>query len=177
MSDTPISTRYGVAIGLVYGKEIYLSRRTETVVAFPKKWQFINGRMHGTEQSKTAAIRLVEQQAGIFLEENRLHPMPHIEIPNSGEFYYVYFVHLTENEKPATDDINERCRGPWKQFPIEKAAILDVVTGIRPILRNLQAALKRVESENLRNKVLSTSTAEEISSQMADQVAFQYGVD
>ena len=138
------STRYGVAVGLFKGKEVYLSRRSEKII-FGKKWQFINGRMRGAEVSAEGALRLVEEQTGITITKDRLHDVGNISVEQTGEFYYVYLVHLKEGECPTNPD--EKIRGPWRLFPMEASIVLDLVPGVRNILRKLHKCLAKVELE------------------------------
>lgn len=138
------STRYGVAVGLFKGKEVYLSRRSEKLI-FGKKWQFINGRMKGAEVSREGALRLVEEQTGITITSDRLHDVGSISVEQTGEFYYVYLVHLKEGECPTNPD--EKIRGPWRLFPMEASIVLDLVPGVRNVLRGLHRCLKKMETE------------------------------
>lgn len=138
------STRYGVAVGLFKGKEVYLSRRSEKLI-FGKKWQFINGRMKGAEISREGALRLIEEQTGITITSDRLHDVGSVNIEQTGEFYYVYLVHLKDGECPTNTD--EKMRGPWRAFPMEASIVLDLVPGIRNILRGLHRCLKKIETE------------------------------
>jgi len=66
------NTLYGAAVVLIKNKQIYLSRRTEKVM-FPKKWQFINGRLRNMEQSMDTAERLVEEQTKLKIDRRRLY--------------------------------------------------------------------------------------------------------
>ena len=138
------STRYGVAVGLFKGKEVYLSRRSEKLI-FGKKWQFINGRMKGAEVSREGALRLVEEQAGLKITSDRLHDVGSISIDQTGEFYYVYLVHLNEGECPSY--MEEKRRGRWRLVAMEASIVWDLVPGIRNILRGLNRCLKKLETE------------------------------
>jgi 8-oxo-dGTP pyrophosphatase MutT (NUDIX family) len=142
MTNEILSTRYGVAIGLVKDKEIYLSRRAE-VVMFPKKWQFVNGRMRGAELSRDAAVRIIESETGIVINKERLHDTGTLTVDESGEFYYVYLVHLNEGECPSIS--SETFHGAWRAFPLPSAVVLDLVPGLRKVLRGLYRALTTVE--------------------------------
>ena len=139
--DTP-ATMYGAAIGLFDGKEVYLSRRIDTP-QFPKKWQFVNARLRPSEQSQSGAIRVVEDQTGIQLTNDRLHYVNAITLTDTHEFYYVYLVHLRADEKPINSDT--KYRSEWKKFKLENAVVLDLVPGIRTILRRLLRCLIKVE--------------------------------
>ena len=136
-------TRYGVAVGLIKDKAIYLSRRIDTPM-FPKKWQFVNGWLWGSEQSQDAALRVVETQTGIKIEKDRLNYINSLTVTESNEFYYIYLVHLEDSETPTNTDI--KYRSDWKLFPLEAASILDLVPGLRTIIRRTRIALVRVEA-------------------------------
>jgi len=136
-------TLYGAAVLLVKDKQVYLSRRTEKVM-FPKKWQFINGRLQHLEQSMGAALRLVYEQTGIKIEDKkRLHFTRTVDVESTNEFYYVYLINLNKYETPV--NTCERWRGDWRLFKMESAVVLDVVPGIRGILKGLHRGLTKYE--------------------------------
>lgn len=141
MIDDKPKTLYGAAIGLFKGDEVILSRRIDTP-KFPKKWQFCNGRLRGQEQSQDAAIRIVKEQTGIQLDKKQLHYINSISLAESHEFYYVYLVHLKDDEKPTNTDT--KYRSNWRQFKLGNACVLDLVPGIRNILRKLLSCLIKV---------------------------------
>ena len=145
MSDI-LSTRYGVAVGLFKDKKVYLSRRSEKTI-FPKKWQFVNGRMKGAELSHAAAVRIVEEHTGIILTPERLHDIGNITVDESGEFYYVYLVHLQDGECPINFDNKFNFYGNWRAFSMESSIVLDLVPGLRNILRKLYKCLMKIEGE------------------------------
>ncbi len=142
MSDE--HTRYGAAIGLFKGKEIYLSRRID-VPLFPKKWQFVNGGLKGSEQSLDAAMRVVAEQTGITIDKSRLHYITGIPCTQTNEYYYVYLVHLQDLEIPVNTDIQHR--SDWRLFSLESAIVLDVVPGLRHILVKARRGLLKLEAE------------------------------
>ena len=152
------STKYGVAIGLVNGKELYLSRRSEKVV-FGKKWQLINGRLRGSETSKEAALRLVWEHTNIPMSTLRFHDVGNIHLAESHEFYYVYLVHLRADEKPVETTDHERWRGPWRSFPLDRAVVLDLVPGVRNVIKKLYKSLKKVEASQLTEKEKAAADA------------------
>lgn len=149
MIEKDTATRYGAAIGLFQGKEIFLSRRVDTPL-FAKKWQIVNARLKGIEQSQEGAIRIVEDQTGIQLTRDRLHYISSITLSDTAEFYYVYLVHLKDGETPINSDTKYRTE--WKKFKLENAVVLDLVPGIRPVLRKLLRCLIKVEALE-KNKV------------------------
>ena len=138
------NTLYGAAVVLIKNKQIYLSRRTEKVM-FPKKWQFINGRLRNMEQSMDTAERLVEEQTKLKVDRRRLFFATNITVSESNEFYYVYILNLTADEVPL--NTCDRWRGDWRIFPLDKASVLDVVPGIRPIIKALHRTLLKVEAD------------------------------
>jgi len=138
------NTLYGAAVVLIKNKQIYLSRRTEKVM-FPKKWQFINGRLRNMEQSMDTAERLVEEQTKLKIDRRRLYFATNITVSESNEFYYVYILNLNEDEVPL--NTCDRWRGDWRIFPLDKASVLDVVPGIRGIIKGLHRSLLKLESD------------------------------
>jgi 8-oxo-dGTP pyrophosphatase MutT (NUDIX family) len=148
-------TRYGTAIGLFKGKEIYMSRRID-VPLFPKKWQFVNGRLKGAEQSLDAAVRIVKDQTGITVDKSRLHYVTGIPYTATNEYYYVYLVHLQDSEIPVNTDSAHR--SDWKLFVLGAAIVLDVVPGLRHILVKAHKGLLKVEAESDPNRYESTDT-------------------
>jgi len=139
------NTLYGAAVVMIKDKEVYLCRRTEKVPSFPKKWQFANGRLRHTEQSLNTAVRVMEEQTMLQIDVKRLHFVQNVTIDETNEFYYVYVLKLLEGEVPM--NTCNRWRDDWKLFPLEKAVVLDVVTGIRPILRALNRTCKKVQDK------------------------------
>lgn len=145
---TDIKTRYGVCVGLVKDREIYLSRRIDTKT-FPKKWQIVNGYLKdGFELSYDAATRIIEQETGIHIDSPRMFSAKTLTLPGSSEFYYVFLVHLAEDETPAPVDEKEMNHSEWKSFPLDKAIVLDMVPGLRKIIRSLKLSLKKYEEGN-----------------------------
>ena len=134
-------TKYGAAIGLFRGKEIYMSRRID-VPLFPKKWQFVNGRLKGSEQSLDAAIRILQEQTGIKIDKSRLHYITGIPYTATNEYYYVYLVHLQDLEIPINTDIEHR--SDWKLFSLEAAIVLEEYdcASINNIIKTCQTMLK-----------------------------------
>ena len=139
-------TKYGAAIGLIKGDEIFLSRRVDTPV-FPKKWQFANGRLRGEEDSKDAATRIVEEQTGIYIAKPRLHFLHSIQVTETAEFYYLFLLHLNEGEVPMIQTIYWKHYSDWKSFKLEKAVVLDLVPGIRTPIRKLLITYLRLKSQ------------------------------
>jgi len=139
------TTTYGVAVGLVKDRGIYLSRRIDTPL-FPKKWQFVNGAMKQGENGHTASIRIAQDQTGLIIAGSKLHYIGSITIDAADEFYFVYLVHLKEHEVP-TNNNGVTDRSDWKLFKMNAAVVLDLVPGLRHILFKLNKALLKVDLE------------------------------
>lgn len=135
------NTIYGAAVVMIKDKDVYLCRRTEKVI-FPKKWQFINGRIQHTEQSMDTAVRILEEHAMLKIDKKRLHFLQNVTIEESNEFYYIYVINLKEGEVPM--NTCNRWRDNWKLFPMAKAGVLDVVPGIRGVIRTLERTRRTV---------------------------------
>jgi len=137
------STIYGAAVALIKNKQIYLFRRTEKVL-FPKKWSFISARLRNTEQSMDTAARIITEQSSLKIDKRRLFFATNVTVEESNEFYYVYIVNLNNDEIPL--NTCDRWRGDWRIFPLDKASVLDLVPGIRPIIRGLHRSLVKIET-------------------------------
>ena len=140
------NTIYGAAVGFFRGKEVYLCRRIDTPL-FPKKWQFANGRLHGTEQSQDAAVRIMAEQTGIKIDRSRLNYVTSLTINETNEFYYIYLVHLEDSEIPVNMDMVYK--SDWKLFSMKASVVLDLVPGIRHILLKLHRALIKFEAREV----------------------------
>lgn len=144
-------SRYGVCVGLFKGKEVYLSRRMD-VLAFPKKWQFVNGYLRDTinanEISQDAAVRILKEDTGLDIHRNRLHYINLLDV--AGEYYYLYLVHLNDDEIPQDKPFlpgEPTIHSDWKVFPLDKALVLDLVPGLRTVIRKLHKCLNKLEEE------------------------------
>lgn len=153
-TTTTTKTKYGAAVGLIKGEEIFLSRRVDTPV-FANKWQFANGRLRGEEDSKAAACRIVEEQTGIFTTPDRLHFLHAIQLTEVDEFYYLYLLHLKPVEAPILQEVYKKYFSDWRSFKLDKAVVLDLVPGIRVPIRKLLITLLRLKSEETRQRALS----------------------
>ena len=139
MNESPL---YGVAVALVKDKRVFLSRRMNTVI-LPKKWQFINTRITGIEQSQDSAVRVVEDETGVKLSKDRLYYTSYLSLPQLKEYYYLYLVGLRADETPI--EIKNNFRSSWRSFKIDDALVLDVIPGIREILKKMSVSLKAWE--------------------------------
>lgn len=151
---------------LIKNKQIYLSRRTEKVM-FPKKWQFINGRLRNTEQSMATAERIIEEQTKLKIDPKRLFFATNITVGESNEFYYVYIVNLKDDETPV--NTCERWRGDWRLFPLDKASVLDVVPGIRGIIKGLHRSLLKMEAQETVDKIMGPNLPKSQPQQQQEQ--------
>jgi hypothetical protein len=147
MSEKLSNTIYGTAVALIKDRQIYLNRRSEKMASYKKKWQFTNGRIIGTEASLDAGVRLINEQANInTINKMRLDFATTIQIEETREFYYVYLVNLTDNETP--ENTYPHLRGEWRRFELKDAIVLDVVPGIRGIIKGLYRGLIKFEKQS-----------------------------
>ncbi len=138
------NTIYGSAVAVLKDGQIIMSRRSESVI-FPKKWQFVHGRLHTGEMSIKAAIRLVYDQMDISIEDKmRFKFVKSIENDEKREMYFVYLLSLNSDEMPV--NTCDRFRGDWRAFDLEKAIPLDVIDGVRPILKKLHKTKLKYET-------------------------------
>lgn len=140
------NTIYGAAVAMIKDREVYLCRRTEKVI-FPKKWQFVNGRLQHTEQSMVTAVRVLEEQTMLKIDMRRLHFVANITVDETNEFYYVYALNLKEGEVPM--NTCNRWRDNWRLFPFDKAIPLDVVCGIRPVLKAFERTRRKFDANQI----------------------------
>jgi ADP-ribose pyrophosphatase YjhB (NUDIX family) len=148
-----MNTRYGAAVGLIKGNMVYLSRRSEKL-PFGKKWQFVNGRLNSNETGQSCALRVVKEQTGIDLTKDQLYFINSVSIDDTKEFYYIYLVHLDLDEMPFC--VENNFRSGWRLFKLEHACALDLVPGIRHILRKLFKSYEKIESEKMEESIRET---------------------
>lgn len=155
---TPKHTIYGSAVGVIKDRQIYLSRRTENVVR-PKKWQIVHGVLRSGEQSMDAAIRILHDQTGILITDKyRMQFVGSINTDDKSENYFLYLLNLNPDETPK--NTCERFRGDWRLFELEKAEVLDVLEGVRGVLKKLNRSLKKYQSfQKYKSGVLSEGEA------------------
>jgi len=127
------TTKYGVVLAVLKDGQIYMSQRTDSVT-YPKKWNVISGMQRPDEQSIDTAYRLLTEQMLIHAEKKRFHFVESINTVTN-ELFYVYLLSLNPLEVPC--NTKKEYRNEWRLFPIKKSMILDVVPGIRNIVRNL----------------------------------------
>ncbi len=138
------NTIYGVAVAVLKDSKIFLSRRTEVVIN-PKKWQFVHGRLHKEEPSVNGAMRLVEDQMDVNITDcMRFKFVSSVSCCEGQEHYYMYLLNLKTEEEPI--NTCDRFRSDWRLFDLEHAETLDVLEGIRPIIRKLKKTKLKFES-------------------------------
>jgi len=141
--QTP-NTIYGVAIGMVKHGQVYLSRRKESVL-YPKKWQFVNGRMRDDAHAVDEAARIFKDQTDISVKDKtRFIFVKGISSHEYREFYFTYLINLTEDEIPK--NTCDRFHDDWRPFNLDKAEMLDVVDGLRPVLKQMKKTKSKYES-------------------------------
>ena len=127
------TTKYGVVLAVLKDRQLYMSQRTENVT-YPKKWNVISGMMKADEQSIDAVDRMLGEQMLIKAEKKRFHFVESLNTVTN-ELFYVYLLNLNPLEIPS--DTKKEYRNEWRLFSVKKAMVLDVVPGIRNIVRNL----------------------------------------
>lgn len=145
MSDI-LKTKYGAAICLFKGNNVYLSQRTWNQLHYSNLWQFIHGYMIGDyERYADAAVRVVKLETGIELPVARLCYIKSFMLGN--EFYYTYFVHLKDDEEPRTPTAKDlTLRSGYVSFPLERAANLMLVPNLEKMLRTALKTSGRLSS-------------------------------
>lgn len=143
MTDIP-KTKYGAAIFLFRGKEVYLSQRMWNQLHFSNMWQCIHGYVSGDyERYADAAVRIVKAETGIELTVARLSYIKSFML--GSEFYYTYFVHLKEGEEPRKPTAKDLIlRSGFTSFPLERAVNLLLVPGLEKMLRKALSTFSRV---------------------------------
>jgi ADP-ribose pyrophosphatase YjhB (NUDIX family) len=148
------NTMYGAAVVLVKGDAIYLCRRGEGALVFPKKWQFVNTHLKHIETSIESAVRAIKEQTNLNVDKQRLCFIDWLNIDSTNEYYYVHAVNLKPDEFPENTDSD--VRGDWRAYPLNKAIVLDVVPGIRSIMIKLYRSHKTISDKENEYKYLET---------------------
>ena len=146
MIDTP-KTKYGAAVCLFKGEEVYLTQRQWNQLHFSNMWQFIHGYVSGDyERYADTASRIVKKEAGLVIPVQRLCYIKSMMLGN--EFYYTYFVHLKDDETPMAPTAEQLAlRGAFVSFPLQRAVNLMLVPGLEKMLRT---ALRTLEKSAIR---------------------------
>lgn len=145
-NQSNVKTIYGTIVIVTQGEKVLLSRRLETPM-YSKKWQLINGRMHGgNEASSDTAVRVLERETGIQLPKEELIFMGSLTLSEIHQFYYIYAVNIPI-ATPLSDDSKKQTkhRSDWRFFNLNNAVVLDVAPGIRSILIKLASGLNKVK--------------------------------
>lgn len=142
MTDIP-KTKYGAAVCLFKGKEVFLTQRMWNQLHFSNMWQFVHGYVVGDyERYADAAVRIVKAEAGIDLPVQRLCYIKSLML--GSEFYYTYFVHLNEDETPKTFTAKQlELHSAFVSFPLERAVNLTLVPGLEKMLRTTLRAWEK----------------------------------
>jgi len=142
MTDIP-KTKYGVAIALFKGNEVYMSQRTWNQLHYSSDWQIVYGYVSGDyERYADAAVRVTKEETGINLVISRLCYIKSMMVGN--EFYYTYFVHLKDDEVPAPPTTDQLVtRSGYTSFPLERAVNMKLVPCLEKLLRATWKALAK----------------------------------
>ena len=90
-------------------------------------------------------MRLIYDQMNISITDKmRFKFVSTIEDDKKREMYFVHLLNLTDDEMPK--NTCDRFRGDWKAFDLDKAIPLDVLDGIRPVLKKLYKTKLKYET-------------------------------
>ena len=128
-------TQYTVAVGLLLGNRLYLSKRLHTQ-NFPNKWQFPGGKLEEGEEAIIGGIREVEEETGIKLKPERLKYVNNIYGDPSTFCCYVYTVELHADEVPQLREYSKMTE--WRLFTYDLALQLDLMPGLEEVIGWLQ---------------------------------------
>lgn len=142
-SQTDPKTIYGVMVGVVKNQQVYMCRRTDVLKHYPKKWQFVNGRLNNNEQSYDAAERVLRDWMGLEIHRKRLTSVGTMKVDEINHFYYIYLLNLDKDEIPA--NTCSRWRDDWRLFTLDKAIPLDVIPCIRGVLKKMERNLNKAK--------------------------------
>lgn len=159
MTDIP-KTKYGVAICLFKGNDVYLSQRMWNQLHYSNMWQFVHGYVIGDyERYADAAVRVVKAEAGIELTVDRLCYIKSFLL--GSEFYYTYFVHLKEDEEPRKPTTQELAlHSAFTSFPLDRAVNLMLVPGLEKMLKTALKTLARLKPQIIEERNAWTAMCE-----------------
>ena len=159
MTNIP-KTKYGVAIALFKGNEVYLSQRMWNQLHYANAWQIVYGFTEGVyERYADAAVRIVKEETGMTLTIDRFFYIRSMMVGN--EFYYTYFVHLKDDEVPAQANKDQfSLRGNFISFPLDRAANMALVPHLGKVLKTALKALAKTVVEK-ESATLSTEPDEQ----------------
>lgn len=144
-NSTGVKTRYGIIILVIQDEKVLMSRRVDTP-KYSKKWQLLNGRMHGHETSYDACVRILERETDIKLFTDAFTFLDSLTLEQIDEFYYVYAVNIPKTTVISDDAKKEtKQRSDWRFFELQRAIVLDSAPGIRSILLKLTSGLNKVK--------------------------------
>jgi 8-oxo-dGTP pyrophosphatase MutT (NUDIX family) len=133
-------TKYTVAVGLVLGNRLWMSKRVNTA-NFESKWQFAGGKLEELENPIDGGIREVAEETGLIIDAKRLRYIGPVFGDPTTRICYVYAVELNETEVPK---LTEDKMTAWQLFTFNLASKLDLMPGLPDAIRELR---KRYENE------------------------------
>lgn len=128
-------THYTVAVGLLLGNRVYLSKRLNTP-NFPNKWQFAGGKLEQGEDAMMGCIREVKEETGIDLSTDRLVYVHNIHGDPTIYCCYLYYVVLRRDEVPMLTEYSKMTE--WRLFTYDLASKLDLMPGLEEVIGWLQ---------------------------------------
>lgn len=142
MTDIP-KTKYGVAIALFRGSNIFLSKRMWNQLHYAGAWQIVYGFTNTDyERYADAAKRVLKEETGLDITIDRFCYIKSMMVGN--EFYYTYFVHLKDGEILNDPDAEQsKLRSGYVSFPLERAVNMKLVPCLEKMLRTALKALEK----------------------------------
>ena len=134
-------TEHTVAVGLLLGNRIYLSKRLNTQ-NFPNKWQFPGGKLEENEDAIIGGIREVFEETGLKLKPDRLEYVNNIYGDPTTYCCHVYIVELDATEVPQLTEYSKMTE--WRLFTYDLASHLDLMPGLDDIINWLAGKYDRL---------------------------------
>jgi len=148
-------TKYGVGIGLFRGKSVYLSQRMWNQLHYSNVWQIVYGSVKSDyERYADAAVRVVKEPTGLNIDVSRFCYIKSILV-GLNEFYYIYFVHLKDDEQIRPVTMEELAiRSNLVPVPLDEAVLRTLVPGLEKILRRALISLRKSETVKVIEKAI-----------------------
>ena len=103
---------------------------------FVGKWQFAGGKLEEGENPILGGVREVIEETGLTIDRNRFHYITSILEDPTTEACYAYVVYLNETEVPQLTEPDKMTE--WKLLTLEEALTLDLMPGLRTIIKELR---------------------------------------
>ena len=136
--------KYTVTVGLLHFGEgkVYLSQRVNTK-NFVGKWQFAGGKLEEGENPADGGVREVEEETGLKIGKERLSYFTSILEDPTTDICHAFLVELTDKEIPIRTEHHKMT--DWKLTTYEEALQLELMPGLRTIIKKLKTQFDRLE--------------------------------